>query len=493
VSTSFSYTPCWLRDHQQSFEGPALDQSVEDLKMIIQARFRTVDVSIIDRAAELAAKRHHGQTQSNGDRLKIEHALAVARVTAELGFDPQSVAAALLHDVIEDTGFPLDKLRGMFGSRVANLVDAVSKYQSLTMHQSKADIQLQLLRKVLDSVADSLENLPSAFIKLAERLDHMRFSAQCLPLARSQNLSREVMVGYVPLAERLGVWELKAQLEDLAFMQLNPVGYQQVVQWLKDSAPYTRDCLREAVDNLQDALLDERLDAQVESRLKHVHSTYEKIRRKREKLGDVRDLLGMRIIIGREIDCYRALGAVHSLWKPICEEFDDYISTPKPNGYRSLHTTVISTEDIALEVQIRTPHMHEVAEFGLSAHWRYKGKGNEYDDSLNAKFSILQRQLRHLQHISDEREYIATLRAGLLQDQTHVYAATGELASLPKNATPMDLPDALGAAESCIGATVGAHRVDLNRQLRTDDFVTTHTSGGVRSSRRNGYALPKHA
>lgn len=481
----------WTEEQSNWFENLAENEALENIKTVIRARFPAADVTIVDCAGELAIEKHSGQMQARTGRLEIRHVLAVARTAAELGLDPESVAAALLHDVTEDTDVLITELQQTFGTRVASFVYTVSKYEATSAHQSEASLQRIVFRKVLDALANGLDDLPAVVIKLAEKLDHMRFSAQPLPFEQRQDMAREIMEGYAPLAERLGVWELKAQLEDLAFKCLSLEEYLRVARQLELQRPYREAFLRKAVPVLASELTQAGIDAAVESRVSHIYSTYDKMRRKGRRLAGIHDLVGVRITVEQLSDCYLALGVVHHLWKSIPKEFDDYINNPKPNGYQSLHTTVISPEGFALEVQIRTQRMHEVAEFGLAAHWRYKGSGDDADEFLNALFSALQRHLESSRQISDVTEYIKTLSSDLLQDQIHVYSSTGEFVSLPQHATPVDLAYALDEelAEMCIGARVGGFEVPLSWQLQTGDRVTILTSSDFHGPEREWFTF----
>lgn len=491
ISVSKQSFSLWTEEQCQWFENLSLDEAVEEIKQSILTRFPNGDMNIVDRAFNLANEKHVDRFQKSG-RPEIRHLLAVTKTMADIGLDPESVAAATLHDIIEDRQVSEIVLRQMFGGRVASLVNAVSRQKNISTH-SEADLQRSVFKKVLDSLINGLDDLPAVFIKLAERLDHMRYSIQKLPFDQRQDMARETIEGYAPLAERLGIWELKASLEDLAFKSLQPEIYWRLVQQLESQRSKMEAFLHKAIMTLELELAKANIPAVVEARIGHYYSTYEKMRRKGRRFAGIHDLIGIRVIVDQENQCYSALEIVHRLWKPIAYEFDDYIHPPKPNGYQSLHTTVLPGEEFALEVQIRTRKMHELAEFGLAAHWRYKGTGDAKDEVLNTQFTALQKHLESSRQIRDVKEYIKNLSVDLLQEQIHVYyTPTGQLVSLPRLSTPVDLAYSIGPeiAEKCVRARVNEDDyVSLNWQLKTGDRVTILTSADLHGPEREWFTF----
>jgi GTP diphosphokinase / guanosine-3',5'-bis(diphosphate) 3'-diphosphatase len=490
----------WTEESSRNFENLSEQDALEEIISAVQTRFNVPDIGLIRKAWKTASEAHAGQRSKYSARLVIRHLLAVSKTVAELGLDSESVGAALLHDILEDTNKTQAQLNAEFGRRITNIVSAISKYDQHPKNQIEVYHQQDILKKLFDALLKDLDNLPAAFIKLAEKYDHLRFSIQHFPYEQRKDMADEVMMGYAPLAERLGVWRLKAELEDLSFRTTNFEEYINISRQLQLQRDRTEAFLRKAVPILTAKLIKAGLQPKVAVRRKHIYSTYEKMRRKGKKFIGINDFVGIRITVDEINDCYLALGTVHELWKPIPGEMDDYIGTPKPNGYQSLHTTVVSNEGFAIEIQIRTAKMHEVAEFGQAAHWRYKDSGDAGDETLNAMLSVLQRQLESSQKVGNIEDYLRTLTDDLLQDQIHVYLfaagnlVSGELITLPKQATPIDL--AFSIKEELGNNTGGAKlhgtiEVPLDWQLNSGDRVTLLTSEEHDSPERQWFTFVK--
>jgi GTP diphosphokinase / guanosine-3',5'-bis(diphosphate) 3'-diphosphatase len=490
----------WTEESSRNFDSLSEEDALEEIISSVRTRFNDPDIGLIRMAWKTAIKAHAGQRSKYSARPVIRHLLAVSKTVAELGLDAQSVAAALLHDILEDTNTTQSRLTTEFGQRITNIVSAISKYDHNPMDQTESYRQQDILKKLFDALFKDLDNLPAAFIKLAEKYDHLRFSIQHFPYEQRKDIADEAMMGYAPLAERLGVWRLKAELEDLSFRTTNFEEYIMISRQLQLQHDNTEAFLRKAVPVLTAKLIKAGLKPIVTVRRKHIYSTYEKMRRKGKKFIGINDFVGIRIMVDEINDCYIALGTVHELWRPIPGEMDDYIGTPKPNGYQSLHTTVVSNEGFAIEVQIRTAKMHEIAEFGMAAHWRYKDSGDAGDETLNAMLSVLQRQLESSQKVGNIEGYLRTLTDDILQEQIHVYLTaagnmvSGELISLPKQATPIDLAFAVNEelGNNTVGAKLhGTIEVPLDWQLNSGERVTLLTTEEHDSPERQWFTFVK--
>ena len=467
--------PSWTNLEQvERFEWASIDEALEEIKLIVKNNFRLCELAIIEEAFNLISQEYGFCQDRYSNRLKIRHLLATARTTAEHGFNPQSVAAALLHDIIEDTQITIEQIEKRFGKQIARLISTISNELAIFIsNQSEARLQQELLNRVLQLIGDNIKNLPAVFIKMAERLDQMHFLVENLPLKQQASITQETMYVYAPLAEVLGTWRLKGQLEDLSFKFQNPKTFNQIVNELKTQQPISTLLLQKMVNRVVEELKESRGNARVISRVKHVYSVYKKKMKRGGCLGNVYDLLGMRIIVDDLYECYEVLDLIHQIWKPLEEEFNDYIRFPKPNGYQSLHTTVIF-ENYFVEIQIRTSEMDEVDEFGLAAHWRYKENGDTSDNILLTKISALIQEFESARRNQELISFWDEITNKFFQEKIHVYSTTnGRLFTLPKESTPIDLASAMGIENGrrCIGARVGNLAVPSNWCLQTGDLV----------------------
>jgi GTP pyrophosphokinase len=466
----------WTEESALSFEKLSDEEALDNIIFVLSSRYEQANIQLVRDAWNLAVLAHKDQVSKYSKRRVIRHILSVTKTVAEIGLDVETVAAAMLHDVLEETDVVISQLEGKFGNRISNIVFSVSRYDNNL--KSEAGHQRDLLKKLFDTLGSNIDDLPAVFIKLAEKYDHMRFSVQHFLYEQRVDMANEVMMGYAPLAERLGVYRLKAELEDLAFRTTNYDDYIAIARRVQMQRENTEAFFRKMIPELRTQLSEAGLNATVSVRRKHLYSTYEKMRRKGRKFLGVADFVGVRVIVNSINDCYSALQIVHSIWKPIPGEFDDYIGLPKQNGYQSLHTTVIAA-GFAVEIQIRTTKMHEIAEFGLAAHWRYKNTGDLENESLNALYSALQKQFEVSKRTNDIEEFFKYLSDDVLQEQIHVYyTGNGELVSLPKQATPIDLAYAVDEelATQTVGAKVREFEVPLDWQLNSGDRVTLLTS-----------------
>ncbi len=420
----------------------------------------------IVRAYEVAAAAHKGQKRKSGEPY-ITHPLAVATITARYGMDEATIIAALLHDAVEDTGVTLEDLTRDFGEEVAELVDGVTKLERLAFDSKEAQ-QAATMRKMLVAMANDIRVL---VIKLADRLHNMRTIA-AIPAWKQERTAHETLDIYAPLAHRLGMGDLKQQLEDLCFASLHPKRYAEIDHMVATRAPERDLYITQVAEQVREALTGVRVTAEVTGRPKHLWSIYEKMKVRGKEFEDIYDLIGLRIIVDSVKDCYAALGAIHALWTPVQGRFKDYIAMPKFNLYQSLHTTVVGPQGKPVEVQIRTREMHGRAEWGVAAHFSYK-EGGESDD-----VKWLSRMIDWQQELSDPDEFMANLKIDLEQDEVFVFTPKGEVMTLPAGSTPVDFAYSIHTevGHRCVGARVGGRLVPLDSKLASGDTVEIFTS-----------------
>lgn len=484
----------WTKDGSRFFEELSDEKALQDVIETISVYSEKPNFETIQKAWLLAVDAHDNHVSKYSKRRVLRHILAVSKSVAEIGLDTDVVAAALLHDIVEDTDVTFKQIQDAFNERISKIVAAVSKYDNQKAIKSEAKHQRDYFKKLFDAISTDIDDLPAVFIKLAEKFDHMRFSIHHFPHEQQKDMANEILWGYAPLADRLGVYRLKAELEDLAFRTINFDDYFSISKEIQVQKENTDAFFRKAIPELRKLLDGAEISSTVSARRKHIYSTYEKMKRKGRKFVELQDFVGVRIIVNNIGDCYRTLQIVHSLWKPIPKELNDYIGLPKANGYQSLHTTVVSKEGFAIECQIRTQKMHEIAEFGLASHWRYKSSGDLESEALNAQFSVLHRQLEANKRIGNMEGYLRTISDDLLQDQIHVYLTeNGELVTLPMQATPIDLAYAVDEelAPQVVGAKVGSFEVPLAWQLDSGDQVTLLRSQDQDSPEREWYTYVK--
>lgn len=426
----------------------------------------------VRKAYSFALEAHHGQSRKSGEAY-IEHPLAVATFLAEAKLDSDTLCAALLHDVVEDTSLTLEDLRGEFGEEIAQIIDGVTKLERFRFGSVEEE-QAENIRKMLIAVAKDIRVI---LIKLADRLHNMQ-TISALPEEKRRRIAEETVEIYAPLAHRFGISQLKGKLEDLSFEVLHPERYQQIKRMVRDGREEREGYVESAIGELSSYLRENRLKAEISGRVKNFYSIYEKMLNRGIDFDEIMDLVAVRVIVDTVRDCYAALGLVHSLWKPVPERFKDYIAMPKFNMYCSLHTVVIGPEGRPLEIQIRTKEMHQTAEYGIAAHWLYKESSRS---ELSWK-AWLKQVMEWQSELKDPKEFMKTLKIDLFQDEVFVFTPKGELKSLPKGATPLDFAYSIhtDVGHRCIGARVGGKMVPLTYQLQTGDTVEilTSKSGG---------------
>ncbi len=449
-------------------------ESVEPLLEALAARPPDDDLDLVRRAHELATKAHAGQTRLSGEPY-VTHSIAVAMTVAELGLDATSAAAALLHDVVEDTEVTLEEVETAFGPTVAAVVDGVTKLDRLHFSSKEAQ-QAATVRKMLVAMAKDWRVL---VIKLADRLHNMRtLGAQ--PEWKQRRTAQQTLDIYAPLAHRLGIQEVKWQLEDLSFQALHPKRYGEIAQMVATRAPRRDAEIAQVVEVLKGRLAALGIDATVTGRPKHLWSIYEKMVVRGKEFDEIYDLVGIRIIVTAEKDCWAALGSVHALWPPVPGRFKDYVNSPKFNLYQSLHTTVVGPQGKPLEIQIRTQEMHRRAEYGIAAHWVYKEEASHPATAARTSEDIawMQRIADFDRDVPDPIEFLEALKLDLEQDEVYVFTPKGQIVTLPANATPVDFAYAIHTevGHHCIGARVNGRLSPLDAKLASGDTVEVVTS-----------------
>ncbi len=451
----------WRRNHQ-----PPADE-VAPLLNAFRQRHPKAPTALITRAYLRSADAHRGQSRNSGEAY-VQHPLAVARIVADLGLDDVTVAAALLHDTVEDTGVTVDDISQAFGGDVATIVDGVTKLERVQFNSKEAQ-QAATMRKMLVAMAKDLRVL---IIKLADRLHNMRTIA-ALPAWKQERIAHETLDIYAPLAHRLGMQDVKTQLEDLAFAALHPKRYAEIDHMVSVRTPERDIYLTQVLEEVRQRLSELRITAEVTGRPKHLYSIYEKMVVKGREFDDIFDLQGMRVVVESVKDCYAALGSIHATWKPVQGRFKDYIAMPKFNLYQSLHTTVIGPQGKPLEVQIRTWEMHARAEQGVAAHWAYKDR-----DPKDSDLPWLNRIVDWQSETTDPDEFMQRLKIDLEHDEVFVFTPKGKVVTLPVGATPIDFAYAIHTevGHACIGARVNGRLVPLDSTLSSGDTVEIFTS-----------------
>lgn len=426
----------------------------------------TEDLGVIERAYEMAERAHDGQLRASGEPF-IQHSLATAATLVDLRLDSATIAAGLLHDVPEDTTVTVEEIREAFGDEIAKLVDGVTKLSRISW-ASLEEEEAESLRKMFLAMVDDIRVI---LIKLADRLHNMH-TVLALPEERGRRMAKETLDIFAPLAHRLGIWQIKEQLEDLALRCLEGEQYQRILELRKSRHTRREGYMEEVVGTLKRSLAEHGLTAEVTGRRKHIYSIYQKMRTKGRDFDRVYDVIGARVIVDEVKDCYAALGIVHSLWHPIAGEFDDYIAMPKDNLYQSLHTAVVGPGGRPLEVQIRTWDMHWVAEYGVAAHWRYK-EHVERDAVLETKMAWLRQLMEWRQELVDAQEFVDSLKTDLFPEEVYVFTPKGDVIELPRGATPIDFAYYVHTeiGHRCQGAKVNGRLVPLNYQLEDGDQV----------------------
>ncbi len=429
---------------------------------------------LLEKAYEFASSAHEGQMRASGEPF-LRHPVAVAKILAELDLDLITIAAGLLHDVVEDTGNSLEQIREEFSDEVADLVDGVTKLKGLKRSEfsTREEEQVENYRKMFLAMAKDIRVI---LIKLADRLHNMR-TLKSLPLVKQKQISQETLDIFAPLAHRLGIYKIKWELEDLAFRYIATKDYYALVEKVSKQRRERESIIEKSMKTIKEELEESDIEAEIEGRPKHLYSIYKKMTDQKIDFDEIYDLTAIRIIVENVKDCYGALGLIHSLWKPLPGRFKDFIAMPKPNMYQSLHTTVIGIKGELLEIQIRTWDMHSTAEYGIAAHWRYK-EGGRSDKEFEQKLVWLRQLLEWQTDMGDAREFMETLKVDLFADEVFVFTPKGDVIDLPAGAVPVDFAYRIHTdiGNRCVGAKVNGKIVPLEYELKNGDFVEILTS-----------------
>lgn len=445
--------------------------NIDELKEILILNSAQYNLDKILKAYNYAEDAHRGQLRNSGEEY-IHHPIEVASILAELEMDDSTIIAALLHDVAEDTEKTLDDIRKVFGDEVAGLVDGVTKLGRIE-YKSKVEVQVENLRKMFLAMAKDIRVI---LIKLADRLHNMR-TLKYQSEKKQKEIAQETLEIYAPLANRLGIFRIKWELEDLAFRFLNPQEYYDLVEGIALKRKEREEQINEVIEQLNLRLEEVGIEADIAGRPKHFYSIYKKMVSQNKDLSEIYDLTAIRVVVETVNDCYGALGIIHTLWKPIPGRFKDYIAMPKPNLYQSLHTTLIGSHGEPFEIQIRTWEMHRTAEYGIAAHWKYK-EGKKIENNFEQKLSWL-RQLLEWQHDSrDAGEFMESLKVDLFADTVFVFTPKGDVVELPADSCPIDFAYRVhtDVGHSCIGAKINGRIVPLDTKLKNGDIIEILTT-----------------
>lgn len=439
---------------------------------------------LIAAAYQRAEAAHAGQKRKSGEPY-FTHCVAVASILAEMKMDAETIAAGLLHDVAEDTDMTIESVHSEFGTTIARLVDGVTKLKKLPLknvspisdsrRSSTVNREMEYIRKILLTMGDDIRVV---LVKLADRLHNMR-TLGYLPQRKQKSVAQETIDIFAPLANRLGIWQMKWELEDLSFRYLNPEAYRSIAKALDERQPDREQYVARIKEKLTRELNASNItQVKISARPKHIYSIYSKMTQKGLPLEQIYDIRGLRVLVNTLGECYLALGIVHNLWRPIPGEFDDYIANPKDNFYRSLHTAVHDNEGKTVEVQIRTWEMHEDAEYGIAAHWRYKEVGHQHDKAFEQRVAFLRRLMEFGPEVNDASQFVDTVKLEVFQDRVYSVTPNGDIIDLPAGATPIDFAYHIHTdiGNRCRGAKVNGRLVPLNYKLKMGDQVEILTS-----------------
>ena len=447
--------------------------TIESIIASVQEYQPQADIDLIQRAYELAESAHRGQTRVSGEAYII-HPLHVAQILTELHLDYETVSAALLHDVVEDTIYTNEQMQEMFGEEVAMLIDGVTKLGRI-QYKSKEEVQLENYRKMFLAMAKDIRVI---MIKLADRLHNMR-TLKYMREDKQRRIAKETIEIYAPLANRLGISNVKWELEDLCLRYLDPETYYDLVESVKQKRKERQTFIDDSIKQIKEKLAESHIKADISGRAKHFYSIYKKMKRDKKDISEIYDLSAVRVLVESVKDCYGVLGVIHAMWKPIPGRFKDYIAMPKSNGYQSLHTTVM-TRGYPLEIQIRTFAMHQVSEFGVAAHWKYKetGKSVGAGSETDQKMSWLRQMVNLQQEYTDPKEYFEAMKVDIFSDEVFVFTPKGDVIDLPKGSIPIDFAYRIHTevGHHCVGAKINGKLVPLETKLRNGDIVSVLTN-----------------
>ena len=474
----------------KEFESP--EKLYQELIASVRKYHPSTDISLIEKAYNIAYEAHKGQVRKSGEPYII-HPLCVAIILAELELDKETIVAGLLHDVVEDTVMTDEEIRQEFGAEVALLVDGVTKLGQLSYDADKVEVQAENLRKMFLAMAKDIRVI---LIKLADRLHNMRTLKYMTP-EKQKEKARETMDIYAPIAQRLGISKIKIELDDLSLKYLEPEAYYDLVHQIAQRKSVRDDYVQSLVEEVKKHIHEAGIPAQIDGRAKHFFSIYKKMKNQNKTIDQIYDLFAVRIIVDTVKDCYAALGVIHEMYKPIPGRFKDYIAMPKPNNYQSLHTTLIASNGQPFEIQIRTYEMHKIAEYGIAAHWKYKeGKTGEKDNqSEEAKLSWLRQILEWQKEMSDNKEFLSSIKndLNLFSDSVYCFTPTGDVKNLPAGSCPIDFAYSIHSAvgNKMVGARVNGKLVTIDYVIKNGDRIEIITSQNSKGPSRDWLSIVK--
>ena len=463
------------------------NKTIEDIIGLVKQKKRWADTKIILKAYNYAKEKHGTQCRKSGEPYII-HPVQVAYILADIGLDESTICAALLHDVVEDTEVTHEDLVRDFGEEIANMVAGVTKLGELRYQASTEERQVENYRKMFLAMGKDIRVI---IIKLADRLHNLR-TLKYLRRDRQIANAKETMELYAPLANRLGIYSLKWELEDLAFKYLYPEEYRELVEGIDKKREERLKFIEKIMGDIRGALKKQKIEAEVTGRAKHLYSIYRKMKRDNKTLDQIYDLFALRILVNSVKDCYTALGVVHEMYSPMPGRFKDYIAVPKPNMYQSIHTTLLGEKGTPFEVQIRTWEMHRIAEYGIAAHWAYKEanygkKGKQVVEVTNDKLSWLRETLEWQQDMKDPQEFLNTLKTELFEDEVYVFTPKGKILVLPREATPIDFAYSIHEeiGNHMVGCKINSKMMPIITKLKSGDIIEIMTSDSQKGPSRD--------
>lgn len=464
------------------------DFMLENLLLMIEQYNPDADLDIVIKAYNYAYNAHEGQYRKSGEKYII-HPLEVAKILAELELDVFTIAAGLMHDVVEDTDVSFSDIERLFGTEVAELVDGVTKLGKIE-YKSKEETQAENLRKMFMAMGKDIRVI---LIKLADRLHNMR-TLKYMSEEKAKEKATETIEIYAPIAHRLGISRVKWEMEDIALRYLDPEGYYDLIEKVSKKRREREAYIQGVIDLLKNKLAEANIEGDIKGRAKHFYSIYRKMKYQSKSFEEIYDLMAVRILVDSLKDCYGVVGIVHTIWKPMPGRFKDYIAMPKPNMYQSLHTTVLGPDGEPLEIQIRTKEMHRTAEFGIAAHWKYKeGKIDPNESDMDKKLSWLRQMMEWQKDVSDPTEFMESLKIDLFVNQVFVFTPKGDVIELPAESTPLDFAYKVhsGVGNRCIGAKVDGRIVPLDYKLKNGNIVEVMTSSNSNGPSRDWLNIVK--
>lgn len=462
---------------------------LEYLIRLVKKYNKDADIDVLVKAYEFANEKHEGQFRRSGEKYII-HPIEVAIILAKLELDVATIAAAMMHDVVEDTDTTLEQMRSMFGDEIADLVDGVTKLGKLD-YKTKEENQTENLRKMFMAMAKDVRVI---LIKLADRTHNMR-TLKYMPPYKAKEKSRETLEIFAPIADRLGISTLKVEMQDIAIRYLKPDFYFDMTRKISSRIKQRDVYINGVIKTLEERIKKEYdIDFEIYGRAKHIYSIYKKMKFKHKEFEEIYDFIAVRVVVDTVKDCYAVLGVVHSIWKSLPNRFKDYISMPKPNMYRSLHTTIIGPDGEPVEIQIRTKEMHKTAEYGIAAHWKYKeGRIDTKQSDIEKKLAWLRQIMDWQKDVSDPKEFMESLKMDLYANQVYVYTPKGDVIELPADSTPIDLAYKIhtNVGNTCVGAKIGGKIVPITTPLKNGDIVEILTSKNSKGPSRDWIEIVK--